>query len=60
MPGYCVNKNQQPNGDHEVHKEGCDFWPNPGNRIPLGNHKTRHGAVLKAKQGFVDLSQICR
>ena len=50
MPKYCVNKNAQPNGDHEVHKEGCRFWPAPGNWIPLGNHLTCHGAVVAAKR----------
>ncbi len=49
MAEYCVNKNKQPNEDHEVHREGCEFWPNPGNRVPLANHPTCHGAVRMAK-----------
>jgi len=52
MAQYCVSKNAQDNGDHEVHKEGCKFWPNPGNRMALGDHPTCHGAVLKAKRYY--------
>jgi hypothetical protein len=27
MAKYYVNKNKQSNGDHEVHKEGCNYMP---------------------------------
>ncbi len=37
MPYYYVNKNQQANGDHEVHKKGCSWLPLPSNRIYLGD-----------------------
>jgi len=33
MAYYCVNKNAQANGDHEVHKVGCSFYPNQENRV---------------------------
>lgn len=38
MATYYVNMNAQTNGDHEVHKSGCSFMPNAGNRISLGDH----------------------
>ena len=27
MARYYVNDRAQPNGDHEVHKDGCSFMP---------------------------------
>jgi hypothetical protein len=51
MPNYYVNKNAQPNGDHEVHKTvGCPTPAAPENRHPLGNFPSCHGAVRKAKE----------
>lgn len=47
MAKYCVNRNAQPNGDHEVHKQGCSYWPS--NRIDLGEHTTCRTAVTQAK-----------
>jgi hypothetical protein len=45
-----VNKNAQPkSGQHEVHKEGCDFMPDLDNQMPLGSHASCHTAVKKAK-----------
>lgn len=52
MANYYVNKNAQPNGDHEVHKEGCNWMPEPANRIPLGTHASCHSAVQQAKRHF--------
>lgn len=49
---YCVNKNAQDNGDHEVHKEGCDFWPDPENVLPLGQFRNCHEAVAEAKKHY--------
>ena len=52
MPNYIVNKNDQPNGDHEVHVTpqawNCRNYPVPANREPLGFHATCHGAVQAA------------
>lgn len=31
MALYYANKQAQANGDHEVHKEGCQWMPFPGN-----------------------------
>jgi len=54
MPSYYVNKNAQPNGDHEVHEIGsdCGHEPNPENRISLGAHDSCVGAVQAARGRF--------
>ncbi|OGQ89406.1 MAG: hypothetical protein A2464_06365 [Deltaproteobacteria bacterium RIFOXYC2_FULL_48_10] len=52
MALYYVNKNQQQNGDHEVHKTGCTYLPNPENRIFLGDYDSCYPAVQKAKAYF--------
>ncbi len=48
MEKYYVNKNAQENGDHEVHKPGCSFMPEPENKMYLGEHSGCRGAVLEA------------
>lgn len=52
MPSFIINRNQQDNGDHEVHNTtaGCNFMPLPGNQIELGTFSSCHGAVASAKQ----------
>ncbi|MCW3807058.1 hypothetical protein [Plebeiibacterium marinum] len=52
MYKYYVNKNQQSNGDHEVHKEGCRYMPAAENRIYLGEFYSCQGAVSAAKQYY--------
>lgn len=52
MASYYVNKNAQSNGDHEVHKTGCSFMPEPENRIALGDHATCTTAVTAAKRHY--------
>lgn len=54
MPRYIVNKNAQPNGDHEVHviNNTCGHLPNTENWFELGNHSTCGPAVTKAKQTY--------
>lgn len=51
MPRYIVNKNAQPNGDHEVHINNgtCPTMPDLSNRFPLGEHSNCQSAVTKAK-----------
>lgn len=50
MDKYCVNKNtENPGQNHEVHKEGCQWWPAYYNREDLGEFLSCHGAVQKAK-----------
>lgn len=52
MATYYVNMNAQTNGDHEVHKSGCSFMPNAGNRISLGDHGGCRSAVTAAKRHY--------
>ena len=52
MAYYYVNKNAQDNGDHEVHTSGCSYLPSAGNRQPLGEFSSCHGAVLEAKKYY--------
>jgi len=49
MPAYYVNKVAQPNGDHEVHTDGCPYPAEVQNRLQLGNHINCHSAVRDAK-----------
>ena len=52
MQSFIINKNQQANGDHEVHNAttGCIHMPNVENQVNLGYHASCKEAVAKAKQ----------
>lgn len=52
MQKFVINKNQQNNGDHEVHNatKGCSYMPNVENQVDLGYHSSCKEAVTKAKQ----------
>ncbi len=52
MAYYYVNKNQQTNGDHEVHKKGCSWLPLSENRIYLGDYSSCGPAVKEAKKHY--------
>jgi hypothetical protein len=52
MASYYVNKNEQSNGDHEVHREGCSWMPAAQNRLYLGEFQTCHGAVREARKYY--------
>jgi len=54
MAYYCVNKNAQPTGEHEVHKldTSCPHLPAPENRIDLGWHSDCQSALRKAKEFY--------
>ena len=54
MDRYCVNRNEQDNGDHEVHNlaANCPFEPAPANQIDLGSHATCGSAVDAAKRYY--------
>ena len=59
MPEYCINRNQQSNGDYEVHDltpGNCNHLPNLENRIGLGAFSDCKGAVREAKRRFPDNS----
>ena len=55
MATYCVNKNAQATGEHEVHTYDCIYLPKPDNRIYLGNFNTCHGAVKEAKNYYINV-----
>ena len=52
MAQYYVNKNAQANGDHEVHKSGCSYMPDPQNRLSLGEFSNCHDAVRAAMRHY--------
>jgi hypothetical protein len=45
---YYVNNKAQANGDHEVHKENCQYLPS--DRKYLGNYSNCAEAVREAKK----------
>lgn len=47
---YVVNNLPQLNGDHEVHKEGCSYFPT--NCTDLGVYSSCHLAVASAKSTY--------
>jgi hypothetical protein len=54
MAKYRVNRNtKSPNYDHEVHKEGCVWWPTES-YYDLGEHSSCASAVAAAKVHFAD------
>ena len=51
LPGYYVVDNiAQPNGSHEVHIQGCAYFPS--SITPLGFHTTCQGALRQASRVF--------
>lgn len=52
MAIYYVNKNAQSNGDHEVHKSGCEYMPSIENRLSLVDFTNCHEAVREAKKHY--------
>lgn len=61
MDQYYVNKNAQPTGEHEVHKEGCAYLPSVVNRTYLGSFSTCQEAIQKARTFYsnVDGCYFC-
>ena len=61
MQLYCVNKNAQNNGDHEVHvvntTKGC--LPDKKNQLPLGEFDNCAEAVREAKKTYPDTADGC-
>jgi hypothetical protein len=49
---YYVNINPQKNGDHEVHKNECEYLPNFINRKYLGVFTSCKSAVIAAKRTY--------
>ncbi len=52
MAKYYVNRNEQNNGDHEVHKAGCRFMPEEPNSLYLGDYTNCQDAVREAKKTY--------
>jgi hypothetical protein len=52
MPTYCVNKDAQSTGEHEVHEMTCSYLPDLANRRDLGYHLDCHGAVSEAERHY--------
>ena len=52
MPEYYVNRNTQPTGEHEVHKECCYRMPELQNRLYLGYFSNANDAVIEARKYF--------
>lgn len=52
MDYYYVNKNEQANGDHEVHKSTCSYLPHSSNLLALGYFNTCQDAVKEAKKYY--------
>lgn len=51
MARCYVNDNAQPNGDHEVHREGCSYMPNSATY--LGQHDSCQSAVAAARRKYL-------
>jgi hypothetical protein len=49
VTNYYVSKNAQPNGDHEVHRDGCIALPHAVHRIHLGTFSDCRDAVDAGK-----------
>lgn len=56
MKYFYVNKNEQSNGDHEVHQSGCSFMPEVQNRIYLGQYIACSLAVAQARRYYVQVN----
>lgn len=48
MASYYVNKEEQKNGDHEVHVASCSYLPGTANRLYLGEFDNCEDAVAAA------------
>ena len=56
---YFVNRNAQPDGDHEVHREGCPHPPAPKNRLYLGDFSSCEAAVREAREHYAQADGCC-
>ena len=62
MPYYCVNRNAQPNGEHEVHDVSNGTWclPIQASRFDLGYHANCTSAVQEAARRGIAQVNGCR
>ena len=65
MASYYVNQTAQPNGDHEVHRQGCYWLSLVSSKLYLGDFLTCGPAVAAAKRiyptanGCAHCSPLC-
>ncbi len=65
MAYYYVNKNAQPNGEHEIHNGVCPWLPPVRNIFYLGEYNSCFEALEVATQhynqvnGCVHCSELC-
>lgn len=54
MPYFCVNRNAQANGDHEVHDVSQQNWclPTVDSRLDLGSQNSCREAVQAARSYY--------
>lgn len=54
MPRFCVNRNAQPTGEHEVHNldAKCIRFPDPINQHYLGVFTHCSGALAEARKTY--------
>lgn len=55
MRRYCINRNQQSTGEHEIHEVNCIYAPHPSNRIDLGWCSSDFEALRKARHYYPDV-----
>lgn len=55
MAKYYLNKNAQPTGEREIHKDGCLKLPDVNNRIYLGFFTNCKDALNEAKKIYPDV-----
>ncbi|SFK59058.1 hypothetical protein SAMN04487936_12021 [Halobacillus dabanensis] len=56
MAQYFVNQNQQVEGQHEIHVEGCEFLPFEKNLLELGGHTDCSSAIGVARSTFEEVN----
>lgn len=49
---FYVNKNEQPTGEHEVHRADCAWLPDVANRVYLGDFYSSQAAVREARKYY--------
>ena len=54
MAMYCVAKDAQTDGQHEVHVDSCTYLPDASARIFLGDFKNCKDAVRAAKRHYAN------
>jgi len=49
---YYVNKNTQKSGEHEMHIDSCEYFPDVENRFYLGEFFSCHAAMIVARKAY--------